>query len=422
MTPATANQAGTVVDPAAISAANFEAGFTSVIGSGSGGDGVTLSLLDASSVTATSVGNHGNGVGATGLAGIYVILNTYTGGKVASSVSIGTNPTSGTAPKLLYNTTSVPSLLGTHQVWVTVYNGVLTVAVDGDPGAPRCGHPADQRAPGLHRRHRGDHGRAVGEQRDDAALNAVIGTLRSVPITAASPAANAVLLRKEGRAAYLTLNRPKAINALTRDMVLRVRAALDEWQQDASVDAVVIAGAGDRGLCAGGDIRAVREAVITGHPWQAAEFWRDEYRLNLAIARYPKPYVAIMDGIVMGGGVGISAHGPVRIVTERSRVAMPETGIGFIPDVGGTYLLSRAPGELGTHLALTGTAIPAADAILCGLADHFVPSAATPTHFTAALATEDPSAALKTFAAPVPDATNSRRTAPGSTSATPPTP
>jgi hypothetical protein len=131
LTPATSNQAGTVIDPTAISAANFEAGFTSVIGSGSGGDGVTLSLLDASSVTATSVGNHGNGVGATGLAGIYVILNTYTGGKVASSVSIGTNPTSGTAPKLLYTTTSVPSLLGTHQVWVTVYNGVLTVAVDG---------------------------------------------------------------------------------------------------------------------------------------------------------------------------------------------------------------------------------------------------------------------------------------------------
>ncbi|HEX9334818.1 MAG TPA: enoyl-CoA hydratase/isomerase family protein, partial [Pseudonocardiaceae bacterium] len=130
-----------------------------------------------------------------------------------------------------------------------------------------------------------------------------------MPITATSPAADAVLLRKEGRAAYLTLNRPKAINALTRDMVLRVRAALDEWQEDASVDGVVITGTGDRGLCAGGDIRAVREAVITGRPREAAEFWRDEYRLNLAISRYPKPYVAIMDGIVMGGGVGISAHG-----------------------------------------------------------------------------------------------------------------
>ncbi|HWG23915.1 enoyl-CoA hydratase/isomerase family protein [Actinospica sp.] len=219
------------------------------------------------------------------------------------------------------------------------------------------------------------------------------------------PSADDVLLRTEGRAAFLTLNRPKAINALTRGMVQRIAAALDGWQADPSIESVVITGAGERGLCAGGDIRAVRESVITGRPREAAEFWRDEYRLNLAIARYPKPYVAIMDGIVMGGGVGISAHGSVRIVTERSRVAMPETGIGFIPDVGGTYLLSRAPGELGTHLALTGTAVGAGDAVLCGLADHFVPSAALRDFtFTAALATEDASAALKTFAAPVPDA------------------
>ncbi|MER7185856.1 3-hydroxyisobutyryl-CoA hydrolase, partial [Streptomyces hyaluromycini] len=106
----------------------------------------------------------------------------------------------------------------------------------------------------------------------------------------------------------------------------------------------------------------------------AAAFWRDEYRLNARIARYPKPYVAVMDGIVMGGGVGVSAHGSVRIATERSRIAMPETGIGFVPDVGGTYLLGRAPGELGTHLALTGAQIGAADAMLCGLADHYMPS------------------------------------------------
>jgi hypothetical protein len=131
LTPATTNQAGATVDPTAISAANFETGFTSTITGGTGGDGLTLSLLDASSVISSAVGNHGNGVGATGLAGIYVILNTYTGNKVASSVSIGTNPASGTAPKLLYTTTSVPSLLGTHQVTVAVYHGVLTVAVDG---------------------------------------------------------------------------------------------------------------------------------------------------------------------------------------------------------------------------------------------------------------------------------------------------
>lgn len=107
-------------------------------------------------------------------------------------------------------------------------------------------------------------------------------------------------------------------------------------------------------------------------------FWRDEYRLNARIARYPKPYIALMDGIVMGGGVGVSGHGSVRIVTERSRVAMPETAIGFVPDVGGTYLLGRAPGELGTHLALTGSAVGAADALLCGLADHYVPAGRLP--------------------------------------------
>lgn len=217
------------------------------------------------------------------------------------------------------------------------------------------------------------------------------------------PPDDSVLLRTEGRAGHITLNRPKAINALTRGMVLRIAEALDAWRTDASVETVVIAGAGGRGLCAGGDIRAVREAVITGRPRAAAEFWRDEYILNLAIARYPKPYVAIMDGIVMGGGVGVSAHGSVRVVTERSRVAMPETGIGFVPDVGGTYLLSRAPGELGTHLALTGTAIGAADAVLCGLADHFVPSAALPA-FTAALAKDDVSAAIAASIEPVPAA------------------
>jgi enoyl-CoA hydratase len=219
-----------------------------------------------------------------------------------------------------------------------------------------------------------------------------------------TPASEDVLLRTEGRAAYITLNRPKAINALTHAMALDLSAALAAWQADDAVETVVITGAGERGLCAGGDIRAVREAVITGSPRAAAEFWRDEYILNLAIARYPKPYVAIMDGIVMGGGVGISAHGDVRIVTERSRVAMPETGIGFIPDVGGTYLLSRAPGELGTHLALTGAPIAAADAIYCGLADHVIPAAETEA-FTASLATDDVATALKSFTTPAPDST-----------------
>ncbi|MFD7093595.1 enoyl-CoA hydratase/isomerase family protein [Streptomyces xanthophaeus] len=186
-----------------------------------------------------------------------------------------------------------------------------------------------------------------------------------------------VLLHTDGHAAYVTLDRPEALNALTRPMVLRIAGALDAWEHDPAVATVVIGGAGERGLCAGGDIRAIHADARSGGS-ASAEFWRDEYRLNARIARYPKPYVALMDGIVMGGGVGISAHGTVRIVTERSRVAMPETGIGFVPDVGGTYLLALAPGELGTHLALTGTAVGAADALLCGLADHFVPSAALP--------------------------------------------
>ncbi|MEU3425293.1 enoyl-CoA hydratase/isomerase family protein [Streptomyces gardneri] len=186
-----------------------------------------------------------------------------------------------------------------------------------------------------------------------------------------------VLLRTEGRAGFITLNRPRAINALTHPMVLAVDRALTAWEHDPAVTTVVIEGAGERGLCAGGDIRAIHDDARAGGTASAA-FWRDEYRLNARIARYPKPYVAFMDGIVMGGGVGVSAHGSVRVVTERSRVAMPETGIGLVPDVGGTYLLGRAPGELGTHLALTGAHIGAADALLAGLADHVVPSAALP--------------------------------------------
>ncbi|WP_435598862.1 enoyl-CoA hydratase/isomerase family protein [Streptomyces anulatus] len=182
-----------------------------------------------------------------------------------------------------------------------------------------------------------------------------------------------VLVSTEGRTGRLILNRPRALNALTHPMVLRIEEALTAWRDDPAVEVVVISGAGERGLCAGGDIRAIHEDARTGGT-ESAAFWRDEYRLNALIARYPKPYVALMDGIVMGGGVGVSAHGTVRIVTERSRVAMPETGIGFVPDVGGTYLLALAPGELGTHLALTGAPVGAADALLCGLADHFVPS------------------------------------------------
>lgn len=184
-----------------------------------------------------------------------------------------------------------------------------------------------------------------------------------------------VLFHATGRAARITLNRPRALNALTHTMVRRIDEALTAWERDPAVETVVITGTGERGLCAGGDIRAIHDDARDGDGSASRAFWRDEYRLNARIARYPKPYLAVMDGIVMGGGVGVSAHGSVRVVTERSRVAMPETGIGFVPDVGGTHLLARAPGESGTHLALTGAQAGAADALLCGLADHYVPSA-----------------------------------------------
>lgn len=205
-----------------------------------------------------------------------------------------------------------------------------------------------------------------------------------------------VLLGRTGRTAHITLNRPRALNALTHAMVRTIDEALTAWEDDDTVGAVLVSGAGERGLCAGGDIRAMRDDALAGGTASLA-FWRDEYRLNAYIARYPKPYVALMDGIVMGGGVGISAHGDVRVVTERTVLAMPETGIGLVPDVGGTYLLSRAPGELGTHLALTGMTIGAADAVLCGLADRVVASADLPA-LTAALADAEPGEAVRAHA------------------------
>ena len=190
-----------------------------------------------------------------------------------------------------------------------------------------------------------------------------------------------VLVHRRGQLGHLVLNRPKSINALTHSMVITIAAALKKWESDDSVATVLISGAGDRGLCAGGDIIAIyTDAISTDETGKkvggeaSASFWADEYALNAHIARYPKPYVAFMDGVVLGGGVGVSAHGSFRIVTERTRLGMPETGIGFVPDVGGTFLLSRAPGELGTHLALTAGSVTGADAIALGLADHFVTS------------------------------------------------
>lgn len=205
-----------------------------------------------------------------------------------------------------------------------------------------------------------------------------------------------VLVRVERGVGFLTLNRPKAINSLTQTMVTALDAALAAWERDDEVRTVVINGAGDRGLCAGGDVVALYHSARADGV-EARRFWFDEYRLNARIGGYPKPYVALMDGIVMGGGVGVSAHGSVRVVTEKSKVAFPEVGIGFIPDVGGTYLLSRAPGLLGVHAALTGAPFSGADAIELGFADHFVPQTDLEP-FTAMVEAEGPEAAVTAYA------------------------
>ncbi|MCZ4497764.1 MAG: 3-hydroxyisobutyryl-CoA hydrolase [Marmoricola sp.] len=213
-----------------------------------------------------------------------------------------------------------------------------------------------------------------------------------------------VLTRIDGRAGHLVLNRPRAINALTLEMVRLLTAALLEWRDDDRVQTVVLTGAGDRGLCAGGDIVAIHRDATSDEPAEqtaSAAFWREEYALNALIASYPKPYVAVMDGIVLGGGVGVSAHGSHRIVTERTSVGMPETGIGFVPDVGGTWLLSRGPGQLGTHLALTAGSVKAGDALELGLADWFVESSAIPA-LLAAFADTRPGTAIAAHASPPP--------------------
>ncbi|MGE2719203.1 enoyl-CoA hydratase/isomerase family protein [Mycolicibacterium celeriflavum] len=185
-----------------------------------------------------------------------------------------------------------------------------------------------------------------------------------------------VLVTVDRGVGLITLNRPKAINSLNHSMVATMSRVLAEWESDDTVTAVLIDGAGERGLCAGGDIVALyhsARAEGSEKGREAREFWYDEYLLNAHIGRFTKPYVALMDGIVMGGGVGVSAHGSVRVVTDTTKMAMPEVGIGFVPDVGGQLILSRAPGLLGQHAALTGANFDGADAIAMGFADHFVP-------------------------------------------------
>lgn len=186
----------------------------------------------------------------------------------------------------------------------------------------------------------------------------------------------ALLVSREHGLGRIRLNRPKALNSLTLDMVRRFAQALADFAADPAIVAVLVTGEGERGLCAGGDIRALYECR-NGRKEHYKTFWREEYALNARIAAFPKPYVALMDGVVMGGGVGISAHGNRRVATERTRIAMPETRIGFIPDVGGTWLLTRRNGA-GVYMALSGAAIGAADAMQVGLCDLTVASSRIP--------------------------------------------
>lgn len=205
-----------------------------------------------------------------------------------------------------------------------------------------------------------------------------------------------ILARVEDGIGFLTLNRPKAINSLTQTMVNEMSAVLTGWEQDDAVHAVVLAGAGERGLCAGGDVVAIYHSARADGV-AARRFWYDEYLLNAQIGRFPKTYVSLMDGIVMGGGVGVGSHANTRVVTDTTKMAMPEVGIGFIPDVGGTYLLSRAPGSLGLHAALTGAPFSGADAIALGFADHYVPHDKLDA-FTRAIVADGVEGALATFA------------------------
>ena len=180
-------------------------------------------------------------------------------------------------------------------------------------------------------------------------------------------------IRVEGHAGRITLTRPNSLNALSYDMCRAIDAALAEWQADDAVRLVVIDAEGDKAFCAGGDIQDLYATGRAGDFTYGRQFWADEYRLNARIAEYPKPYIAFMQGFTMGGGVGISCHGSHRIVCETSQIAMPECGIGLVPDVGGSLILARAQGRIGDYLATTAARMGADDAIFAGFADTFVP-------------------------------------------------
>jgi len=209
-----------------------------------------------------------------------------------------------------------------------------------------------------------------------------------------------ILYERRGAVGLITLNRPKALNALTHAMCVSMQAQLTAWASDDAVKCVVIQGAGERAFCAGGDIRTLYDSGQAGTPY-AVEFYRDEYLLNAAIKHYPKPYVALLRGFVMGGGVGVSLHGSHRVADESMLFAMPETGIGLFPDVGGSFFLPRLPGETGMYLGLTGTRLKTGDALLAGLATHFVPAAMRETLLAQLADGKSPDAVLQELSKPM---------------------
>ena len=222
--------------------------------------------------------------------------------------------------------------------------------------------------------------------------------------------ADDIHIRVEGKAGRITLTRPQALNALTYEMAMAIEQALLEWAEDDTVALVVIDAQGDKAFCAGGDIQDLYEHGKAGDFEFGRKFWSDEYRLNERIADYEKPYVALMQGFVMGGGVGISCHGSHRIVCETTQIAMPECGIGLIPDVGGSFLLARAPWKFGEYLGLTGMRMNAADAIHAGFADLFAPREIWPA-LIAALCEHGRTSAIGDFAQPTEPASLAELTA-----------
>lgn len=211
-----------------------------------------------------------------------------------------------------------------------------------------------------------------------------------------------LIARREGIAGTLLMNRPKALNALDQAMIRAFDAAIRQWKDDPSVKLVVLEGAGGRAFCAGGDVRAMREAAIAGDRATVEAFFSEEYVVNAGIANFPKPWVSLIDGVCMGGGIGVAVHNGPRVVTEHALVAMPETAIALFPDVGTSHVLPRLPGAIGTWLALTGARLTGADSVHAGLATHFVPRESLPA-LRAALITEGAEAVAR-FAQTPPEA------------------